>query len=68
MAPCLAINIEKFWLPVRDLASIRAFYEALETYEITDLFGPDSTDDVSGFCASGGVNALICNAYLLPAM
>ena len=40
LAPCLIINMEKFWLPVRDLASIRAFYEALEAYNITNLFGP----------------------------
>lgn len=25
-------------------------------------------DDISGFCNSGGVNGLICNAYLMPAM
>ena len=68
LAPCLAINIEKFWLPVRDLASIRAFYEALETFDITNLFGPNSENDISAFCESGGVNTLICNAYLMPAM
>lgn len=39
LAPCLSINIEKFWLPVRDLESIKAFYDALDQYNITDLFG-----------------------------
>ena len=68
MAPCLSINIEKFWLPVRDLASIRAFYQALDQFNITDLFGAESMDDISEFCNSGGVNGLICNAYLKPAM
>ena len=68
LAPCLAINIEKFWLPVRDLASIKAFYDALEAYNITDLFGPTSEDDIAEFCNAGGVNGLICQTYLLPAM
>ena len=67
LAPCLAINIEDFWLPVRDLASIRAFYEALDSFNITDLFGPTSEGDIADFCNSGGVNGLICLNYLKPA-
>ena len=68
LGPCLAINIEKFWLPVRDLASIRAFYDAHGSFGITNLFGYDTEENISGFCNSGGVNGLICNAYLKPAM
>ena len=29
LAPCLQINFDEFWLPVRDLASIEAFYELI---------------------------------------
>ena len=29
IAPCLNIRLEDFWLPVRDLASIEAFYMAM---------------------------------------
>ena len=39
IAPCLNISLDEFWLPVRDLASIQAFYSALAQYNITNLFG-----------------------------
>lgn len=68
LAPCLAINVEKFWLPVRDLQSIKAFYAALAAFNITDLFGPNSEADVASFCESGGINGLLCSNYILPAM
>ena len=40
IAPCLIINSNTFWLPVRDPPSIAAFYGSLSDFGITNLFGP----------------------------
>ena len=64
IAPCLNININEFWLPLRDLASIQAFYASMSQFGITNLFGPDSLDNIAPFCNGGGVYTMICNAYL----
>lgn len=44
IAPCLNINILDFWLPLKDLASVQAFYTAMAEFGITNLFGPDSME------------------------
>ena len=41
LAPCLSVNITDFWLPLRDLASIAAFYELIDSYGFYDFFGAD---------------------------
>lgn len=68
LAPCLQVNIDNFWLPVKDEASIKAFYSALENFGITNMFGPDGLEQIQPFCNTPGVYMLMCNAYILPAM
>ena len=68
IAPCLNININEFWLPLRDIASVQAFYAAMAQFGITNLFGPDTEAMIEPFCNAGGVYSQICNVYLRPAV
>ena len=38
LAPCMEIDAKDFWLPVRDLASIEAFYTILKNGGVNSLF------------------------------
>ena len=60
LAPCLQIDTTQFWLPVRDLASIEAFYSMLELSGVHSLFGNINDPILQAFCQSGGVNTAIC--------
>lgn len=68
IGPCLQVNIDEFWLPVRDLRSIEAFYASLAAFNIYSLFGSGVDANLTAYCNSGSVNTLICNAYILPAL
>lgn len=60
------MEINAFWLPVKDIASIQAFYAAMSQFGITNLFGRDSLLEIEPFCNAGGVYTQICNVYLRP--
>lgn len=66
LAPCLRINIDNFWLPAKDLASIAAFYSMLDLFNIHSMFGTDMENQISAMCADPGPAGMICNAYLRP--
>lgn len=70
IAPCLNIHIEDFWLNVKDLASIAAFYMLLDQFNIDNLFGPTVLTDIEPFCnpPDMGITKAVCEAYLLPAL
>ena len=71
LAPCLNVSLNNFWLPVQDLASIAAFYEALKTAGINQLYGPmgDADPNLQAYCNSGdNIAAAICNAYIYPGL
>ena len=67
MAPCIVVNIDEFWLPVRDLASIDAFYASLAEFNINSLFSIGADPNLDAYCNSGGVNTAICLYYIRPA-
>ena len=62
------VNLDQFWLPVRDLASIEAFYASLAQFNITSLFTAGTDENLTAYCAAGQVNGLICDNYIYPAM
>ena len=68
VAPCMVVNIDEFWLPVRDLASIDAFYASLAEFNINSLFSAGMDPNLESYCSSGGVNSAICDFYIKPAL
>ena len=66
LAPCLQVDVGNFWLPVRDLQSIDAFYSILNLSGVRDFFGPGMVEDVAPFCAAGPQQQAICDFYIYP--
>ena len=56
LAPCLVVNIDKFWLPVKDLASVEAFYASLAEFNIYSLFSAGIDPNLDAYCQSTSVN------------
>ena len=67
LGPCMQINLDNFWLPVRDLTSIAAFYSSLKTAGVNSIFSDISDPDLQSYCTSDSFSTAICNAYILPA-
>ena len=66
LAPCLRLNLDDFWLPLKDRASVQAFYDLLRTSGVTSLFGADHAQQISAFCSLDAMTANICQAFLMP--
>lgn len=65
LAPCLLTNLDKFWLPLKDIESVEIFYSYMGMYGVTSLFGPHHNEEVSEFCVANDMTESICAAYLL---
>ena len=66
LAPCIVVNIENFWLTVRDVTSIEAFYASLAEFGVYSMFSAGLDPNLEAYCNSGGVNTIICNVYIKP--
>jgi len=65
LAPCLRVDLDNFYCPLRELNSIEAFYNFLTAGGLTNLFAVTQAD-LNAFCSIGGTNQSVCDSYLLP--
>lgn len=69
LAPCIALNLEKFVLPqARDLTSIQAFYNILDMAGMTHLFGPSYAEDVQKLCNFPIYGPIMCDNFFHPSL
>lgn len=66
LAPCLQLNLDNLFVPLRDLASIEAVYSFLASVKITNLFGPNHLDAIAPLCNSPGLGENLCNLFFVP--
>lgn len=69
VGPCLFQDLNNFWLPVKDIPSVIAFYFLLKSSGITNLYGLGTDPNLENFCnplISGDTAAAICNFYIRP--
>ena len=51
LAPCFMIDLQSYWLPVRDLTSVDAFYVTMLTSGVYSLFGKEMESDLADYCS-----------------
>ena len=66
LAPCFMVDLQQYWLPVRDLASVDAFYVTILSSGVYSLFGEEMESDLTSYCSQGPQQQAICQHYLLP--
>ena len=60
MGPCINVNIDEWFLEMRDTESIKMVYELLASLNVTTLFGPGYYEEIEPICQTPGIGPALC--------